>query len=81
MINSDKLNKKDKQKNKSNIIFKNIFNKFKENIINDELKTEIIYPLYNEIYFQIYPYYITIVILMIIIILLLLLLTYLFIKK
>ncbi len=74
-----KLNKSVKSTNKNNFI-KNLFIRVKENFINEEIKNEIIYPIYNEIYFRILPHYLTFLILHIIIIILLISLIYLIIN-
>lgn len=64
--------------NKKKIIMKKIIDKIKENFNNDEMineiKTEIINPLYKEIKYQVYPYYIFFIIISIIILLLLIIL-------
>lgn len=61
---------------KSNNFMKNILSKVKEQLVNEEIKNEIFFPIYNEIYFKILPHYLTFLILLGIIIILLLILIY-----
>jgi ABC-type protease/lipase transport system fused ATPase/permease subunit len=64
-------------KKKKNIVFK-LLDKFKSQLVDDEIKMEInntiLKPLYNDIYDRIFPHYITLLVLFIVIILLLLIL-------
>ena len=53
---------------------KTIIKKVKDELINDEIKNEFIYPIYNEIYMRILPHYISFVAFLSTIVILLLLL-------
>ncbi len=55
---------------------KKLFIKLKEDFINEEVKNDIIYPMYAMIYSKIFPYYFTFIMLLIIIIILLIVLMY-----
>jgi hypothetical protein len=71
---SDKSDKNNKNKKKVNNLMYNILQKVKSEIINDDIKKEIIQPIYEIAYTTIYPHYLTFIILLFTIIILLIIL-------
>ena len=71
---SDKYNKSSSTKKLNNNFIKMIIQKVKNELVNDEVKNELIYPIYDEIHAKILPHYITFFVMLSTIILLLIIL-------
>ena len=69
------MNKKDvinyKKDNQINNFMKKIICKIKDEYLNEDIKNELMFPIYNEIYYKIFPYLLSFFILLISIITLL----------